>query len=454
MSTNDSASMPAANAAQNGQQKENTAGKRHGFGRMLLIWLAANLVVTTLLTGTLFVPGVTFAQAILWTVAGTLLGAAILTSVAVMGVRTGLSTMALTKGSFGLRGSIVPALSNVGILMGWSWVQAMLAGISLDYLVFTLTGSSHPVIFSAVCEAIVVVLAIFGHDAISRVEPLLGLVILGFMAYVFITAFGQYPLSEYLAIQPDPALGMSGLSVLDIVFATAISWTVLSADITRTARSPLAGGAGAAIGYSLSTILAMSLGIVAISYAVLNGQEATAFDPIVIIDSFGAPLAIVMFLSVMAANTMAVFGMALSFQHAFPLKKPLPFIPTTIGVGVVSVIGSTWLGLLDQFTSFLSTIGALFIPVFAVMIVDYYVVRRAQYDEDIKRHEGGKYWFHAGWNIAAVAAWLIGGITYWLLAFVWTSSIGAALPALIVSALTYFGLYRLIHRSGAQVVKE
>ena len=27
-------------------------------GRMFMIWLAANLVVTTLLTGTLFVPGV------------------------------------------------------------------------------------------------------------------------------------------------------------------------------------------------------------------------------------------------------------------------------------------------------------------------------------------------------------------------------------------------------------
>ncbi len=35
-----------------------------GTGRIGMIWLAANLVVTTLLTGTLFVPGVTWPTAV------------------------------------------------------------------------------------------------------------------------------------------------------------------------------------------------------------------------------------------------------------------------------------------------------------------------------------------------------------------------------------------------------
>lgn len=409
-----------------------------GGGRIFLIWLAANLVVTTLLTGTLFVPGVTFGESVLWIIVGTVLGACVLTLIAVMGVRTGLSTMALTKGSFGLRGSIVPAISNLVILMGWSWVQAMLAGISLDYLIYSWTGFTNPALFAALCEVVVVLLAIFGHEGIAKIEPWLGLVILGFMAYVFIAAFGEHSLSEYLQLQADPELGMTGLTVFDIVFATAISWTVLSADLTRPARTQRAGAFGAAAGYTLSTVLAMLLGAVAISYVLLEGGEAIPFDPTVIIDAFGAPLAIVMFLSVMATNTMVVFGMTLSLQHAFPLKKPLPFVPTAIGIGIVSVIGSTFLGLLDQFTTFLSTIGALFIPVFAVMIIDYYVARRGVYDRDILRHSGGKYWFTGGWNLGAVLAWLIGGLTYWVLAFVWISPVGAALPTVLVSALVYF----------------
>lgn len=46
--------------------------------RMLLIWLAANLVVTTLLTGTLFQPGVSYATALTSIVLGTVLGALVL----------------------------------------------------------------------------------------------------------------------------------------------------------------------------------------------------------------------------------------------------------------------------------------------------------------------------------------------------------------------------------------
>ena len=121
-----------------------------GTGRVLLIWLAANLVVTTLLTGTLFVPGVSIGEAIMWIVVGTVLGAIVLTLIGMMGTRTGLPTMSLTRGSFGLRGSIVPAISNFIVLMGWSWVQAMLAGISIDWMVAQATGFSNPAMWAAI----------------------------------------------------------------------------------------------------------------------------------------------------------------------------------------------------------------------------------------------------------------------------------------------------------------
>ena len=409
-----------------------------GTGRIGLIWLAANLVVTTLLTGTLFVPGVRFGETLLWIVVGTLLGAVVLTLVGVMGVRTGLPTMSLTRGSFGLRGSIVPALSNLLILMGWSWVQAMLAGISINALIASVTGYSNPALFSAICEAIVVALAIFGHEGIARLEPWFALVILAIMVYVFVVAFTTFTPGEYLAIEPDASLGMDGSLVFDIVFATAISWTVLSADLTRSARTQRAGAIGASVGYSLSTILTMALGATAIGYVVLRGGEAVPFDPTVLIGEFGAPLAIVIFLSVMATNTMVMYGMVLSLTNAFPTRRPLRFLPTALAVGVVAVAGSTWLELLEQFTTFLSTIGALFIPVFAIMIVDYYLARRRVYRADILSRRGGRYWFTAGVNLGAVLVWAIGAATYLLLAFVWPTPIGAALPTVVVSFALYW----------------
>ncbi len=69
--------------------------------RICMIWLAGNLVVTTQLTGTLFIPGVAWHAALGLIAVGSLFGGAVLVLVGNMGTRTGLPTMALTKGLSG-----------------------------------------------------------------------------------------------------------------------------------------------------------------------------------------------------------------------------------------------------------------------------------------------------------------------------------------------------------------
>ncbi|WP_411266150.1 purine-cytosine permease family protein [Arthrobacter sp. NamB2] len=407
-----------------------------GTARMGMIWLAANLVVTTLLTGTLFVPGLDVGVAVGMIVLGTLIGGSVLVLVGNMGARTGLPTMSLTKASFGLRGSFLPVVANVLILMGWSWVQAMLAGVTVNFLVEQATGFSSPVLFSVLCQLLVVCLAIFGHAGIARVEPWLALVILAFMAYIFTAAFLAFSPAEFASIPQDVAAGWTPVAALDVVIATAVSWTVLSAEFNRLARTQSAGMIGSGIGYTLSTVLSMTLGAVAIGYVVLDGGEPVPFDPTVIVASFGAPLAVVIFLSVMATNTMVVYGMVASVVNMAPSRR-VTFLPTAIVLGVISILGSTWLALLNQFTAFLVVIGALFIPVFAIMIVDYYVVRARHYGRDILRADGGEYWYSGGVNIAAVLVWLIGAAASLLLTYVVPSRIGATIPTFVLSALLY-----------------
>jgi NCS1 family nucleobase:cation symporter-1 len=405
---------------------------------MGMIWLAANLVVTTLLTGTLFVPGVSWPLAIGMILLGTVIGGAVLVLVGNMGTRTGLPTMSLTKGSFGLRGSFLPVAANVIILMGWSWVQAMLAGVTVNFLVQQATGFSSPILFSVLCQLLVVCLAIFGHAGIARVEPWLALVILALMAYIFITAFTTFTPSDFSALPADPEAGSSAVSVLDVVIATAVSWTVLSAEFNRLAKSQSAGIVGSAVGYTLSTVLAMTLGATAVAFVVLDGGEAVPFDPTIIVAAFGAPLAIVIFLSVMATNTMVVYGMVSSVVNMVPSNR-VTFLPTALVLGIISILGSTWLALLNQFTAFLVLISALFIPVFAVMLVDYYIVRRRHYGTDILRAKGGTYWFSRGVNVAAVAVWFIGAAVSLILTNAVQSPIGVTIPTFVLSALLYLG---------------
>ncbi|MGO1948413.1 MAG: purine-cytosine permease family protein [Mycobacteriaceae bacterium] len=404
------------------------------------IWLAANLVVTTLLTGTMFTPGVSFATATSMIVTGTLIGVVVLVLIGNMGTRENLPTMALTRGSFGMGGSLLPAAANLVVLMGWSWVQAMLAGVTINHLVQEATGFSNPVLFSVLCQTVVVILAIFGHTGVSRVEPWFALVILVVMGSVFVAAFTTFPLSDFTSIPVDPDLDGSPLITLDMVIATAISWTVLSADMNRHARSSAAGIVGSGVGYTLSTSIAMFLGLVAFSTVLLRGDDPEAFDPTVIVAEFGWPLGIAIFLSVMATNTMVVFGMTTSVVNARP-GRTLRFVPTALFLGVVSIIGSTFLGLLNQFTDFLFMISAFFVPVFAIMIADYYLLKRRSYPAGIRGtapDTGGAP--RSGVNWIAIVVWVVGAALSFLLSYVIPSPVGANIPAFAVSFLLYLGL--------------
>jgi nucleobase:cation symporter-1, NCS1 family len=409
-----------------------------GLGRTFMLWLAANMVVTTLLTGTLFVPGIAYATAVLVIVLGTLIGVAVLVLVGTIGTRTGLPTMILSRGAFGRRGGHLPAMFNLIILMGWSWVQALLAGITLNFVIADLTGFSSPVLFAVLCQTIVVVLALLGHAGIQRVEPWLAVVMLIVAALVFFRAFRSFGLSGFLGIPEQPDVGMTAAIALDVVVATAISWTVLSADFNRHAITPRAGIVGTTLGYTASTVIAMTLGATALGYVFLRGGETTSFDPTVLLAQFGLPLAVVIFVSVMATNTMVVYGMTMSYANLRPNSN---YVRAALVIGLISIAGATWQGILDRFVSFLLLISALFIPVFAIMIVDYWILRRGRYSaRDLVVPRGGAYWYLGGVNLIAVGCFVVGAA----LVFYWTRvnplSFGATLPSFAVTFVLYLAL--------------
>jgi nucleobase:cation symporter-1, NCS1 family len=419
-----------------------------GFGNTIMVWLAANMVVTTLLTGTLFVPGIPYSQAILIILLGTLLGVTALSLVGCIGTRTGLPTMVLTRGSFGVRGGTFPALLNLAVLMGWSWVQALLAGIAVNSAVETLTGFSNIPLFTILCQSLVVFLALFGHQGIERVEPYIAVVMIGLALFVFYTAFSTFGFGEFLSLPGDPSAGMTAAIAFDVVVATAISWTVLSADFNRNAKTQLGGISGTVIGYTASTFLAMSLGATAAAYAQLRGGAAQGFDAAVLVENFGIPAAVVVFLSVMATNTLVVYGMIMSYLNLRPRSG---FLAPALVIGLISIVGALWQGILDRFLGFLLLIGTFFVPVFAIMLADYWILKRGSYSVgEVLGGRGGAYWYTGGFNLPAWIAYLVGAG----LALYWTRisplSFGATVPVFFLTFVLYLALRFAADRLGGR----
>jgi purine-cytosine permease-like protein len=410
-------------------------------GRVALVWLAGNLVVTTQLTGTLFVPGVAWLTALWLIAAATLAGVVVLALVGNMGTRSGLSTMTLARASFGPRGALLPVTANLVVLMGWSWVQAMLGGLALAAVMPADTPLASPALCAVLCQGIVVFLTLFGHESIERVEPWLALLMCGLIAWIAAVAFGRFPLEAYTSLAANPELGWDRVLVAEVVLATAISWTVLSADINRLAGSQRAGIVGSAAGYFTSTFLAMAIGATAMAYLVLRGNSPAPFDPGELIDAFGVPVAVVIVLSVVATNTLVLYGM-IATTLGSSVGARLHFLPVTLVLGAASVAGSTLFGLLARFTDFLVMIGTLFVPLFAIMLADYYLLRRAA--------PGAEHWDpgHGGSGaladvgVPAVIAWGLSATLSLFLAYGIESPVGTTLPTFLSAFFLYLVLAR------------
>jgi purine-cytosine permease-like protein len=126
----------------------------------------------------------------------------------------------------------------------------------------------------------------------------------------------------------------------------------------------------------------------------------------------------------------------MSFLNIFPKAG---FKKTAITIGAICVVGAVFSGILGAFLDFVFLIGALFIPLFAIMVADFYVVKKRSFDIDaiLYPETNDKYKYSSGFNIKAIVVYLISAG----LAFYWLQinpiAIGATIPAFFIA----FGLY-------------
>lgn len=421
-----------------------------GLGGTTALWLGANVVVTTILTGMLLVPDLPFLQAMLIVLVGSGLGILPLVLVGLMGQRSGLTTMVLARGSYGIHGAKLPSLVNLLTLLAWSWIQALLAGMSLNYAVEATTGYSNLPLFTVLCETLVVLIALRGHLGIERVERWAAIGMLLLAAAVFYAMGRNFQFDEMLSMPVQPRNEISPGIAFDIVIATAFSWIPLAADYNRNCRSQGVAAVGTWVGYVAATLLAMGLGATVSGFSVLTGMEQT-YDPAVLLAGFGfgLPAAIVVFLSVMTTNVMCVYSATLSYLNMRPQTR---FWKPALTIGVLSILGSQIPGILDNFQNFLLVIGSVFIPAFAVLIADYFVIHRGQYAvSELLDERGGRYRYLNGINPAAFAACGLGAVLAYYWGWVSPLAYGASLPVFLLTAASYLVLRRWVLVPRAQV---
>ena len=124
-------------------------------------------------------------------------------------------------------------------------------------------------------------------------------------------------------------------------------------------------------------------------------------------------------------------------------------------MGIVAIIVAISLDLI-AYETFLFLIGGVFVPVFGILLADYFVLRGRRYEVDELYESSGAYWYTGGLNPVAIVVWVAG---FFLYAFAGAAAVaagarglrlvgadmgdaevGGTIPASVFSFLAYSGV--------------
>jgi nucleobase:cation symporter-1, NCS1 family len=424
---------------------------------MFATWVGANAnngtwFVGGLVAATMFVPSVYV------TLIANPIAYIVMALIGYIGFRVGVSTMALTRPAFGIQGSFLPSLLNTTQFIGWTAVNTFIAAISISFIckewlgwpALGEPGGNTTMLIGIVVMSVLHLISIAtGHHSVKIVERIGVALVILLAIWETVVVFQHVSLAQIAAWRPPAGKGMPFGSAMDIMAAFSLGWVPAIAEFTRYCKTKNSATWVPMIGANVGLFWFALVGIVVtIGAAITTGTyDPNNSDPSTIVSKLG--LGIVAFLVIIitstTANAINLMAAGISLTNITPKIKALPALwGVTVVAALVTAVPLYIGSFLHSFILFLDYIGMVFGPIFAIVIVDYYLVARQQYDATALAATGGKYWYGGGFNWTARVVWVIGVVAFLLLREqpLFTDTVGATYPVMIITAVVYYAAVR------------
>ncbi|KRL53748.1 cytosine purines uracil thiamine allantoin permease [Lentilactobacillus parakefiri DSM 10551] len=376
-----------------------------------------------------------------------------------MGYKTGLPAMALTRASFGLKGSYLPSVINVVQFIGWAAVNTFIAATSISYIlhdvlnwpVYGQPGGLKGLISGIIVMSILHLLSISMGEKSVRIIERIGIVLVFILViWESIVVFQNVSLSEIVSWQAPDALKMSPGQAVDVLAAFNLAWVTSASDFTRFSKKRSSSTWAPFFGANLGLIWFAMIGIIStIATAItLNHFDANNSDPSTIASKLGLDVLAMLVIIITSTTANAVnlmsAGSALT-NMTKRLSLTFSIVLVTIVAVLVTFIPIFYSTFLNVFTAFLDGIGMFLGPEIAIFLTDFYLVAKRKYRVDHFASRTGKYWYTGGFNWIAIASWLIAVLAYGYIktVAVLVDSIGATFISMLIAAVLYYVVSRL-----------
>lgn len=400
------------------------------------LWLGMVICVPAyMLASGLIEQGMSAGQAVMTVLLGNLIVLVPMLLIGHAGARWGVPYAVLARSSFGWKGARIPAVARAIVACGWYGIQTWIGGGALLTLLGVIVGRSLegaplPLLGIGLGQllsffafwAIQLLFVTKGLTAVRKLETWtapIKILICGLMVWWAVSkAGGLGPIFH----QPSAFVeGGAKAGQFWSVFAPALTamvgfWATLALnipDFTRFARKQSDQIIGQAVGLPVPMGLLALVSVVTTSATVIVFGKAV-WDPVQLAGDIGG-IAVVVGLLIISLDTVCcniaanLVGPAYDFSALWPSK-----ISYRIGGWITAGIGvliMPW-KLLETTQGYIFTwlvgYGALLGPIAGILMVDYWIVRKAQLAVDDLYAKDGVYAYRGGWNPAALVALVLG----------------------------------------------
>lgn len=340
-----------------------------------------------------------------------------------MGAKTGRPSTVIARSSFGsIQARIIIGINIMIVSLFWWALQTHVAGDAIAAM-FGISKETDPILWGVIVILAGITFAIpsiLGYESMKWTDYLAvpaGLLLIIFGVYLAIKNIGW---SGITAWNPEPT--MSIIAAISLVISVNISQWIGSADYTRYAKPKVKDN------------MLIPLGIVGVGFplfmvgAIMSVGVGEA-DIVTIMISLNFPIwgFIILYLATWTSQLVNNYSMGLAIANMFNVNSGKGrAILTVIGTVIGLVLALT--DIMTQFENFLYVIGLTTPPVAAIMMTDFFIIRKQHY-EDVKE-----------WNWIATITMVIGFIVGYLTQYIYVFGMPLLQSFLLTAIIYYLGM--------------
>lgn len=396
----------------------NSSENKLTFWNFAFLWCGAAISIAEILTGGFMAP-LGFKIGLIAILLGHLIGTTIFVLGGIIGIREEIPAITSTRMSFGLYGTYLFSVLNVLQLVGWTAVMIKAAAQSLNLISSSIWSLNNITIWSIVIGVLTALWIAFGMTGFKKINTIAVLLL-----FILTLVLGWIIFRSGKLFSAPSGSGISFGGALELVVVMPISWLPLIADYTRFAKSEKEGVYGSFWGYFIGSSWMFIIGLGAAIISKNPDPSAMMLAANLGVAAFG-----IVVLSTVTTTFMDAYSAGVTFMNIAPKlnEKATAIIMTIIGT-LVSLVFP-----IDNYTNFLYAIGSVFSPLFAIVLTDYFVIRK-----QTKIEEGMLL------NIGAVIIWAIGVALYYVFIKI-DFILGATAPSMIITGILYLIGWRYIN---------